>query len=150
MLNPNIETSAIHVWLVLFRAAHAIEQNAIASVLGLGLGLSEFGVLEVLLHKGPLPVNVIGKKVLLTTGSITAAIDRLESKHLVQRTADPHDRRARIVQLTEKGKRLIKDGLERHAIDMEEALAVLKPGERVELIRLLKKAGMWAAARIES
>jgi MarR family 2-MHQ and catechol resistance regulon transcriptional repressor len=149
MLNSNNETSAIHVWLVLFRAAHAIEQNAIASVLGLGLGLSEFGVLEVLLHKGPLPVNVIGKKVLLTTGSITVAIDRLESKHLVQRTADPHDRRARIVQLTEKGRRLIKDGLERHAIDMEETLAVLKPGERMEIIRLLKKAGMWAAARIE-
>jgi MarR family transcriptional regulator, 2-MHQ and catechol-resistance regulon repressor len=149
MLNPNSETSALHVWLVLFRAAHAIEQNAIASVLGLGLGLAEFAALEVLLHKGPLPVNVIGKKVLLTSGSITAAIDRLESRNLVHRTADPHDRRARIVHLTETGKRLIKDGHQRHATDMEETLAVLRPGERAELVRLLKKAGLWAAARLQ-
>jgi MarR family 2-MHQ and catechol resistance regulon transcriptional repressor len=134
---------------VLSRAAHAIEQNAFASVLGLGLGLSEFAVLEVLLHKGPLPVNVIGKKVLLTSGSITVAIDRLESKNLVRRTADPQDRRARIVHLTEAGKRLIKDGFQRHEIDMEETLSVLSAGERKELVRLLKKAGMWAAARIE-
>jgi len=147
---PYSETSAIHVWLVLWRAARAIEQNAINSVLGLGLGLSEFAVLEVLLHKGPLPVNVIGKKVLLTSGSITAAIDRLESRNLVHRTADPQDRRARIVHLTETGKRLIEDGIQRHAIDLEETLAVLKPGERMELIRLLKKAGLWAAARIEN
>jgi MarR family transcriptional regulator, 2-MHQ and catechol-resistance regulon repressor len=150
MSKPYGETSAIHVWLVLWRAARAIEQNAINSVLGLELGLSEFAVLEVLLHKGPQPVNVIGKKVLLTSGSITAAIDRLESRDLVHRTADPQDRRARIVHLTEAGKRLIEDGLERHAIDLEETLAVLKPGERMELVRLLKKAGLWAAARIEN
>jgi len=147
---PYSETSAIHVWLVLWRAARAIEQNAIHSVLGLGLGLSEFAVLEVLLHKGPQPVNVIGKKVLLTSGSITAAIDRLESRNLVRRTADLQDRRARIVHLTETGARLIEDGIQRHAIDLEETLAVLKPGERMELVRLLKKAGLWAAARIEN
>jgi len=150
MFKPYGETSAIHVWLVLWRAARAIEQNAINSVLGLGLGLSEFAALEVILHKGPQPVNVIGQKVLLTSGSITAAIDRLESKNLVHRTADPQDRRARIVHLTETGKRLIEDGIQRHAIDLEETLAVLKPGERMELVRLLKKAGLWAAARIEN
>jgi MarR family 2-MHQ and catechol resistance regulon transcriptional repressor len=68
---------------VLWKAAHAIEQNALRSVSALGLGLSEFAVLEVLLHKSPQPVNVIGEKVLLTSGSITAAVDRLESKKLV-------------------------------------------------------------------
>ena len=147
---PYSETSAIHVWLVMWRAARATEQNAIRSVLGLGLGLSEFAALEVLLHKGPQPVNVIGKKVLLTSGSITAAIDRLESRNLVHRTADPQDRRARIVHLTETGKRLIKDAFQRHAMDMEETLSVLKPAERAELVRLLKKAGLWAAARLEN
>jgi MarR family 2-MHQ and catechol resistance regulon transcriptional repressor len=150
MFKPYSDTSAIHVWLVLWRAAHAIEQNAMHSVLGLGLGLSEFAVLEVLLHKGPQPVNMIGKKILLTSGSITAAIDRLESRNLVRRTADPQDRRARIVHLTETGKRLIKDGIQRHAMDLEETLAVLRPSERAELVRLLKKAGLWAAARMEN
>src|SRR6266853_4353759 len=128
--------AATHVWWVLRRAAHAIEQNAVRSISALGLGLSEFAVLEVLLHKGPQPVNVIGKKVLLTSGSITAAIDRLESRNLVRRSADPQDRRARIVHLTETGQRLIEDGIQRHAIDLEETLAVLKPAERMELIRL--------------
>src|SRR5436190_22835644 len=119
------ETSAIHVWLVLWKAAHAIEQNAIQSVLGLGLGLSEFAVLEVLLHKGPQPVNVIGKRVLLTSGSITTALDRLETRKLVHRTPHPKDQRARLVQLTEPGKRLIENAFRQHAQDMEETIAVL-------------------------
>ena len=141
--------AAPHVWWVLRKAAHAIEQNAVRSVSALGLGLSEFAVLEVLLHKGPLPVNVIGKKVLLTSGSITAAVDRLESKKLVRRTAGTGDLRARIVQLTAIGRRLIKRAFQQHAIDMEETMAVLRSSERAELVRLLKKVGMWAAARLE-
>jgi MarR family 2-MHQ and catechol resistance regulon transcriptional repressor len=141
--------AATHVWWVLWRAAHAIEQNAVRSVSALGLGLSEFAVLEVLLHKGPQPVNVIGKKVLLTSGSITAAVDRLESKKLVRRTADTGDLRARIVHLTETGRRLIERTFQQHAIDMEETIAALRSSERTELVRLLKKVGMWAAARLE-
>src|SRR5580693_10516638 len=100
--------AATHVWLVLWKAAHAIEQNAMRSVSALGLGSSDFAVLEVLLHKGSQPVNVIGKKVLLTSGSITAAVDRLESRKLVRRTANLTDGRGRIVQLTKAGRRLIE------------------------------------------
>jgi MarR family 2-MHQ and catechol resistance regulon transcriptional repressor len=105
--------------------------------------------LEVLLHKGPQPVNIIGKKVLLTSGSITAAIDRLESKKLLRRRSDSKDRRSRIVELTETGRRLIERAFQEHAMDMEETMAVLRSGERKELIRLLKKVGMWAAARLD-
>src|SRR5882672_8035979 len=100
--------AATRVWIVLWKAAHAIEQNAVRSVSALGLGLSEFAVLEVLLHKGPQPVNVIGKKVLLTSGSITAAVDRLESRKLLRRTAVPRDGRSQIVQITETGRHLIE------------------------------------------
>jgi MarR family transcriptional regulator, 2-MHQ and catechol-resistance regulon repressor len=141
--------AATHVWWVLWKAAHAIEQNAVRSVSALGLGLSEFAVLEVLLQKGPQPVNVIGKRVLLTSGSITAAVDRLESKKLVRRIADAGDLRARIVQLTETGRRLIERAFQQHARDMQETMAVLRSSERTELVRLLKKVGMWAAARLE-
>lgn len=144
------EESAIHVWVVLWKAAQAVEQNATRSVAALGLGLSDFAVLEVLLHKGPQPVNVIGKKVFLTSGSITSAIDRLESKRLVGRIADAHDLRSRIVELTAKGRVLIERAFRQHAIDIEETMAVLKSRERTELIRLLKKLGMWAAARLEN
>ena len=148
VLNPSRE-AATRVWLVLWKAAHAIEQNAIRSVSALGLGRSDFAVLEVLLHRGPQPVNVIGRKVLLTSGSITAAVDRLESRKLVRRTADPKDRRGRIVELTQKGRRLIERAFQQHAMDMEETMAILGTGERVELVRLLKKVGMWAAARLD-
>ena len=142
--------AATHVWLVLWKAAHAIEQNAMRSVSALGLGSSDFAVLEVLLHKGPQPVNIIGRKVLLTSGSITAAVDRLESRKLLRRTADQKDRRSRIVQLTEKGRHLIARAFQKHALDMEETMAELRSGERVELVRLLKKVGMWAAARLDN
>src|SRR3989440_8423047 len=109
------------------------------SVAGLGLGLSEFAVLEVLLHKGPQPVNVIGRKVLLTSGSITAAVDRLESRKLLRRIIHQKDRRSRIVQLTKTGRRLIERAFQKHAMDMEETMALLRSGGRMELVRLLKK-----------
>jgi MarR family transcriptional regulator, 2-MHQ and catechol-resistance regulon repressor len=149
-LNPKDDASGTHVWLVLWKAARAVEQNAMNSVSGLGLGLSDFAVLEVLLHKGPQPVNVIGKKILLTSGSITTAIDRLELRKLVQRTPHPEDQRARIVRLTGQGKQLIEDAFRQHALDMEETMAVLTPGERRELTRLLKKVGIFAAARLNN
>jgi MarR family 2-MHQ and catechol resistance regulon transcriptional repressor len=144
----NQDCSATRVWLVLWKAARAVEQNALNSVAGLGLGLSDFAVLEALLHTGSQPVNAIGRKVLLTSGSITSAIDRLESRRFVRRAVDPRDSRSRIVHLTAAGRRLITRAFQRHACDMEETLAVLKSAERVELVRLLKKAGMWAAARL--
>ena len=94
-------------------------------------------------------MNVIGKKVLLTSASITAAVDRLESRKLLRRTSDPKDGRSRIVELTESGRRLIEKAFQKHAHDMDETIAVLKSAERVELVRLLKKVGMWAAARLD-
>jgi len=90
---------------VLWRAFRAIEENASRGVSALGLARSDFAVLEVLLHKGPQPVNVIGRKVLLTSASITAAINRLETRKLLRRTSDPKDGRSRIVELTESGRR---------------------------------------------
>jgi MarR family 2-MHQ and catechol resistance regulon transcriptional repressor len=145
---PDRDASATRVWLILWKAARAVEQNAMNSVAGLGLGLSEFATLEVLFHKGPQPVNAIGRRVLLTSGSITSAIDRLESRKLLRRAVDPRDSRSRIVHLTAGGRTLIAKAFHKHARDMEETLAVLKPSERLELVRLLKKAGMWAAARL--
>jgi MarR family 2-MHQ and catechol resistance regulon transcriptional repressor len=121
--------AANRIWLVLWKAAHAIAQNAIRSVSALGLGSSDFAVLEVLLHKGPQPVNIIGKKVLLTSGSITAAVDRLESRKLLRRTADPKDGRGRIDHLTKTGRHLIERAFQKHAMDVEEPfrLASLHP-----------------------
>jgi MarR family 2-MHQ and catechol resistance regulon transcriptional repressor len=105
-----------------------------------GLGDSEFRVLEVLLHKGPLPVNTIGPKVWLTPGSISVAVDRLEKRALVRRT-NTDDRRVRLVELTAKGRVLITKTFREHAAAMEVAAGVLSSAERLTLLRLLKKLG---------
>jgi len=139
--------SGVHVFLVLWKAGRAAQAYAEKSILGLEMCGSDFAVLEALLHKGPLPVNEIGRKVLLTSGSITVAVDRLEAKGLVERRAHGTDRRARVVHLTKEGRKLITHAYADHAADMERlASASLTRVERTTLIRLLKKIGYEAAA----
>src|SRR5437667_1963711 len=139
--------SGVHVFLVLWKAARAAQAYAEKSISELEMCASDFAVLEALLHKGPLPVNEIGKKVMLTSGSITVAVDRLETKGLVERRAHGTDRRARIVHLTKAGRKLIMRVYADHAAEMERlALASLTRAERETLISLLKKFGYKAAA----
>ena len=99
--------TAVHAWLVMMKAMQAITRYGLANLEETGLGLSDFAVLEALLHKGPLPVNVIGPKVNLTPGSISVAVDRLVAKGLVSRAECSQDRRVRIVALTPRGKSVI-------------------------------------------
>src|SRR5438093_8123973 len=142
--------SGVHVFLVLWKAARALEGYAEKSVSELEMCGSDFAVLEALLHKGPLPVNEIGKKVLLTSGSITVAVDRLETKGLVERRAHGTDRRARIVHLTKEGRKLITRVYANHAADVERlASASLTGAERNTLIRLLKKIGYAVAGTLK-
>ena len=141
--------SGVHVFLVLWKAARAAQAYAEKSVSELEMCGSDFAVLEALLHKGPLPINEIGKKVLLTSGSITVAVDRLETKGLVERRAHGTDRRAKIVHLTKEGRKLITRAYADHAADMERlASASLTRAERETLIGLLKKIGYRAAATL--
>ena len=138
--------TGVHVWLVLWKAARAVEAYAEVSVSQLEICGSDFAVLEALLHKGPLPVNEIGRKVLLTSGSITTAVDRLEDKGLVERRAHGTDRRARVVHLSKEGRKMITKAYADHAADMERlASASLNRKERGTLIRLLKQIGFAAA-----
>jgi MarR family transcriptional regulator, 2-MHQ and catechol-resistance regulon repressor len=130
-----------HVFLVVWKTYRALLARAEASIKRVKLCDSDFRVLEALLHKGPLPVNVIGHKVDLTTGSITTAIDRLEEKSLVVRKNHPDDRRIRVVELTAKGRRLIDKAYAQHQLDMEKAVRGLSHEERGVLVNLLKRLG---------
>jgi MarR family 2-MHQ and catechol resistance regulon transcriptional repressor len=136
------DTSGVHVWLVLWKTFRALADQAEESLnlIRTGLGESDFRVLEVLLHKGPLPVNTIGPKVWLTPGSISVAVDRLEKTALVKRR-NTDDRRVRLVELTAKGRALIIKIFREHAAAMEEAAGALSKEERLLLLRLLKKLG---------
>ena len=142
--------SGVHVFLVLWKASRAAQAYAEKSISELEMCGSDFAVLEALLHKGPLPINEIGKKVLLTSGSITVAVDRLETKGLVERRAHGTDRRAKIVHLTTEGRKVITRVYANHAADMGRlASASLARAERKTLIRLLKKIGFEAARALE-
>jgi MarR family 2-MHQ and catechol resistance regulon transcriptional repressor len=137
--------TGIHVWLVLMKAFHSMAACAARDLRGTGLGESDFRVLEVLLHKGPLPVNTIGPKVFLTAGSISTAVERLYARGLVSRVDSKADRRVRVVDLTPKGRRLINRIFAAHAKNMEDVAGVLTDAERVELVEALKKLGKNAA-----
>jgi MarR family 2-MHQ and catechol resistance regulon transcriptional repressor len=132
-------TSSIQTWLMLWKSTRAIETYAHQSIESLGLGLTDFAVLEVLLHKGPHLINTLGKVVLLTSGSMTAAVDRLERQGLVQRRGDPADRRARFVHLTAKGNKLIKRAFAQHEADIDRLMSAVNGDERRHLAALLGK-----------
>ena len=133
-----------HIRLVLWKAAKAVEKVDRASIAQTGHGLSDFTIMEALLHKGPLPINKIGKKVLLSSGSMTAAVNRMEKDGLVKRIQDPSDGRCFYVHLTPKGRRTIKTAYAKHENNLEQIAGVLSGSERKELVRLLKKIGMFA------
>ena len=133
-----------HIRLVLWKAAKAVEKVDKASIAQTGLGLSDFAIMEALLHKGALPINQIGEKVLLTSGSMTAAINRLQKGGLVKRVRDPSDGRYFHVHLTKSGRKIIRDAYRNHQQNLEKIAEILTDEERMELVRLLKKIGFHA------
>ena len=130
--------------LILWKAAKAVEKVDRASVKQTELCMGDFAIMEVLLHRGPLPVNTIGEKVLLTSGSMTAAVNRLRKRGFVRRVQDEADGRLFHVHLTGRGRKIIEQAYRRHAQNLEKIVAVLTPAERAELARLLKKIGLHA------
>src|SRR6476660_8404788 len=140
---------ADHVWLVMMKAMRALTRYAAAGIEETGLGLSDFGVLELLLHKGPMPVNTIGPIVDLTPGSISIAVDRLFAKGLVSRVESAEDRRVRIVALTPRGKDLIVLAFRKHSGQMKRLFSELSPEELRGLEATLKKVGKRAVTLSE-
>src|SRR5579859_5364072 len=138
-----------HVWLVMMKAMRALTRYAASGIEETGLGLSDFGVLEALLHKGPLPVNTIGPIVDLTPGSISIAVDRLFAKGLVSRVESDEDRRVRIVALTQRGRDLIAPAFRKHSGQMKKVFSELSSEELRALEGPLKKAGKRAAALLD-
>src|ERR1700733_2480476 len=102
------QITAPRLWLVMARAYRAIGSYIVGSMGAQGIGLSDFMVLEGLLHKGPQTISSIGDKVWLASASMTSAIDRLEGHSLVRRRSSDSDRRIRLVELTDEGKTFIE------------------------------------------
>lgn len=140
--------AAPQLWWVIARCHHAIRLLAEQSITNAGLCLTDFAALEALLHKGPLTISQIQEKVMLASGSMTAAIDRLERRGLVVRKATSSDRRARVVELTPEGERVAAAYFEEHAKDLEDLMSVLSAKEKQQLHASLKRLGLFAAEKL--
>ena len=148
-MKKNDHITAPRLWLVVAKSYRALSLLAEQSIANTGLCLTDFAALEALLHKGPLTISQIQEKVRLASGSMTAAVDRLEKLGLVVRKSSPSDRRARVVELTPRGKRLATSCFERHAKDLEALMSALSEKEKEQLYRSLKKLGLLAAKKLE-
>lgn len=148
MKNTPSHIRAPQLWWVMARSHHAVRLLAERSITNTGLCLTDFAALEALLHKGPLTISEIQDKVMLASGSMTAAIDRLEKRGMVVRKSTSRDRRARIVQLTPEGKRVAAGYFEQHATDLEDLMSVLSRKEKRQIYASLRKLGLFAQQKL--
>ncbi|HYK10110.1 MAG TPA: MarR family transcriptional regulator [Gemmatimonadales bacterium] len=137
---------ALELWVVLARAFDAVSRHARAQVTHHGLADAEFGILEVLYHKGPLAVCEAQRRILLQSGSTAYVVDKLEQKKLVKRTPNPKDKRGTLLVLTSKGRGLMTRIFPEHAETIRRAMSGLSPAELKRAAELVRKLGLTAAA----
>lgn len=135
---------SLNLFIVLSRASQWVNAHADRDIRSHGLNRTEFGVLELLYHKGAQPIQQIGGKVLMSSGNITYVVDKLEQKHFVQRKASTEDRRLIYAEITDKGKQFIEDVFPAHTEVIEKAVAGLTSEEKKIASQLLKKLGSFA------
>ena len=135
------EMRALDTYIKLQRAADTVTTQTARRVKQSGLTGSQFGVLEMLLHLGPLQQSVIGEKLLKTGGNITMVIDHLEKRKLLRRQVNPNDRRCIVVHLTDRGRKLIEEIFPQHAASIADTMSALSAEEQEVLGTLCRKLG---------
>lgn len=136
---------SLKLFIVLSRAYRAVNEHVNKRIQTYGLNPTEFAVLELLYHKGDQPLQQIGGKILLASGSITYVVDKLEGKGYLHRVACPNDRRVTFASITDKGREFIKEVFPSHGETIHELMSVLTPEEKEKAIVLLKKLGVSAS-----
>lgn len=142
------EALALKLFTVILRTHNSLMEIDKRDIRRYGLNQTEFGVLELLYHKGSLPLQQIGEKILITSGSITYVIDKLENKELISRKVCIEDRRIVYATLTNKGTELLSRIFPEHAATLEKALRGLNSEEKKIAIDLIKKIGIYAKKNI--
>lgn len=132
------QTLALRLWVALARAHNAVLAHAQDDVSRHDLTLAEFGVLEVLFHRGPLLLGEVQRRILVSSGGITYLVDRLERRGLVERRACPGDRRARLAALTPQGEAFIARIFPEHAARVKAALAGIDKKDKRQALKLLR------------
>ena len=144
---PAPRDPALNLWVVLARAFDSVERHSRDSIARFEVGTTEFGVLEVLYHKGELPVCDVQRRILVESSSTTYVVDKLVERGLVRRRPSKADRRVVLLALTSAGRQLIERIFPPYANDMRHALAALSPREQTLATRLLRTLGTGAAER---
>lgn len=137
---------SLKLWVVLARAAQSVRKRIEEDMKRHGLNLTEFGVLELLFHKGDQPIQKIGGKILIASSSTTYVIDQLEKKKLLKRRPCPEDRRVTYAALTQEGQELMTQIFPGHKDVVNQILGGLTADEKIRMISQLKKLGLFAAA----
>lgn len=141
-MNNEDSKQSLKLFIVLSRAFRAVNEHANKLIQTYGLNPTEFAVLELLYHKGDQPLQQIGGKILLASGSITYVVDKLEDKGYLQRVACPNDRRVTFAQITDSGKEFIESVFPEHERKIHELMSGLSSEEKETAIELLKKLGL--------
>lgn len=135
---------SLELFIVLSRAYAWVNAHAVRDIRRTGLNPTEFGILEVLYHLGPLPLQQIGEKILISSGNITYVVDKLEQKQLLVRKPSVHDRRVIFAELTPQGQALLADFFPQHTQAIRMAVSGLSPEEQMQAVQLLRKLGLAA------
>ncbi|MGP4069727.1 MarR family winged helix-turn-helix transcriptional regulator [Halobacillus sp. B29] len=132
---------SLKLFVVLTKAQRSVADLVKDDIQRYGLNPTEFGVLELLYHEGEQPLQKIGEKILLASGSITYVVDKLEKKEYLERIPCPNDRRITFASITEKGREFLNDIFPDHWKQIERITGGLTEEEKVQAIELLKKLG---------
>ena len=126
-------------YLVLMQTSKAIQERIRIEMIKNEISITEFSVLEVLYLKGKQTIQQIGHSILISSGSMTYVIDKLEEKGLLNRNACPDDRRAIHVTLTDKGMDMMDKIMPKHQELIDSMFGSLNDDETETIVKLLKK-----------
>ncbi len=141
------ERRALSAYVKLIRASESVHAFAMRGLSDEGLTPTQFSVLEVLYHLGPLCLSDIARKVLKTGGNLTMVVNNLVRCGLVHRSKNAEDRRYVLIELTAKGRELMRQVFPRHAAQILEAMFRLTAPEQKQLAGLCRKLGTSLTAK---
>lgn len=133
---------SLKLFVVLSRANKVINETTNQFFQDNGLNPTEFAVLELLFHKGMQPLQKIGNKILLASGSITYVVDKLEKRGYLARVSCPTDRRVTYAQITSEGQAFMEKLFPEHEENLNDLMSALSAEEKDVAISLLKKLGL--------
>ena len=135
---------SLKLFVVLLKAAKTLSDLSMHDMKKYGMSPSEFKIIELLYHKGAIPIQKIAGRILMSSGTMTFNIDKLEKKQLLRRVPCANDRRVIYAELTELGKQRFNDIFNQHATYLESIMQSLNREEKQQAISLLKKLGKGA------